>query len=42
MNVVLGEKHHADILKGAPNSVRCNRAWLPAFKFEIVDCAFAH
>jgi hypothetical protein len=42
LNVVLGEKHHADILKGPPNSVRRDRARLPTFQLEVVNLALAH
>jgi hypothetical protein len=42
LNVVLGEKHHADILKGPPNSVGRDRARLPTFQLEVVDLALAH
>jgi catechol 2,3-dioxygenase-like lactoylglutathione lyase family enzyme len=42
LNVVLGKKHHADILKGPPNSVGRDRARLPTFQLEVVDVALAH
>jgi hypothetical protein len=42
LDVVSGKEHHADILKGAANSLGHNRVRLPTFQFEIVDCAFAH
>ena len=42
LDVVLGKEHHADILKGAANSLSHNRGRLPTFQFEIVDCAFAY
>jgi hypothetical protein len=42
LNVVLGEKHHADTLKGALNRVGRNSVRLPPFQFEIVDVALAH
>jgi hypothetical protein len=42
LDVVLGKEHHADILKGAANSLGHNRGRLPTFQFEIVDCAFAY
>ena len=35
MNVILVEKRHADILKGAPDSVVRNRVRLPTFQFEM-------
>jgi hypothetical protein len=41
LDVVLGEEHHADILKGALNGVDRHHGRLPTFQFEIVDCAFA-
>jgi hypothetical protein len=41
LDIVLGEEHHTGILKGALNGEVRHRIRLPAFQFEIVDCAFA-